>query len=329
MAPLVWPFTWQAKHDTPWLGWAVTRWCVVLNQVVWNGVTDEVAVIANSTTPAAFNQIADLYTFKRVGGIWQMDQDPLFVPETGAMAGLTKKLPATLFATATPLVGSSLAVARDGSYVQAPAESRAIVAEGAKVPVPALRIQPDWDGQAQVSPLWDTQLSEDPETTYFGWAAASVAADGSVLLHNAGSRLEAYQRVDVDENGDPVVGDVVDSPQGPLPSGNSFGTSMAGDPGRGWDWATDRGDPDGFTLQTLSGDTVISRFAYPELVGPTGGFPAIAFALASLTKLAKTVSSGVCQSIAGKYRRCGGPCPLYYVGEVSTRSAPSPCSSPS
>ncbi len=34
----------------------------------------------------------------------------------------------------------------------------------------------------------------------------------------------------------------------------------------------------------------------------TGGLPAIAFALASLTKLAKTASSGVCQSIAGKYR---------------------------
>lgn len=270
--------TWNGgtqSYDTEAVGQLAAATVNVVGSVVWNDVADEVAVTANSTTPAGFNQIADLYTFKREGGTWAGDQDPLVVPEAGAMAGLTKKLPATLFATATPLVGSSLAVARDGSYVQAPAESRAIVAEGAKVPVPALRIRPDWDGQAQVSPLWETQLSEDPETTYFGWSAASVAADGSVLLHNAGSRLEAYQRVDVDENGDPVVGDVADSPQGPLPSGNSFATSMAGDPARGWDWATDRSDPDGYTLQTLSGDSVISRFAYPELVGPTGGFPAL------------------------------------------------------
>ena len=269
--------TWNAgsqSYDTEVVGQLAAATVNVVGSVAWNGVAGEVAVTANSTAPAGFNQIADLYSFKRVDGAWQMDQDPLVVPETGELAGLTKKLPATLFATATPLIGSSLAVARDGSYVQAPSESRAIVAEGAKVPVPALRIQPDWDGQAQVSALWETQLPEEAETTYFGWSAASVAADGSVLLHGAGSRLPAYVRVDVDENG-PVVGEVVDSPQGVLPDGNFFATSMAGDPVRGWDWATDRGDPDGYTVLALSGDTVISRFAYPDLVPATGGFPAI------------------------------------------------------
>ena len=37
MAPLVWPLTWQEKQVTPCDGSAVTRWCVTLNQVVWNG----------------------------------------------------------------------------------------------------------------------------------------------------------------------------------------------------------------------------------------------------------------------------------------------------
>lgn len=260
-------------YDQEVLGKLVSSTGNIVGSVVWNPVREEVAIVATTLSSSGFNHIADLYTFRKTAGSWESDQRPIVVPETGPLAGLTAKLP-SFFGTISPLDRDSLAVAGDGSYVQVPGST--IVTVGTeKVPMPALRIEPAWGASPEVTPLWETQLPEIPDSTYFGWSATSVGADGSVLLNGVGSRVDRYTRVDIDENGDTVVGPIVEAPQGHLESGNSFALSMAGDPARGWEWATDNRDPDGYTVNTLVDDEIVSRFAYPEFVSPTSGFPAI------------------------------------------------------
>ncbi len=249
-----------------------------VGSVVWNPVREELGVVARpvGTSGLGFGHIADLYTFREEAGAWQADHDPLVVPATGQLEGLGKKIPASVFNIGIALSDSNLEVARDGSYVQAPGAVNATVAAGAKVPMPALRIEPDDEGVATVSPIWETQLPVEPDSTYYSWGRTVLAADGAVLLHDAGQRLAAYQRVDIGESGETLVGDVVDAPQGELLI-NWFGSSMAGDPQRGWEWATDVADPDGYTVNVLVDDEVVSRLAYPEAsrdatidVGPDG-----------------------------------------------------------
>lgn len=246
----------------------------IVGSVVWNPVREEVGIVATTLSSSGFNHIADLYTFRESAGSWESDQRPIVVPEAGPLTGLTAKLP-SFFGTVSQLDRHSLAVARDGSYIQAPGSAVVTVGSGEKVPIPAMRIEPAWEASPEVTLLWETQLPEIPDSTYFAWAATSVGADGSVLLNGVGSRVERYVRVDIDENDDVVVDPIVEAPQGQLESGNSFADSMASDPVRGWEWATDRRDPDGYVLNTLVDDELVSRFAYPEFVSPTYGFPAI------------------------------------------------------
>ncbi|MBN8866538.1 MAG: HtaA domain-containing protein [Solirubrobacterales bacterium] len=245
----------------------------IVGSVTWNQVKGELAVIARPASSSNIFHKADLVRFTTDGTGWQKHASPLLLPSEGPYADTSNTT--SPWGEASPVSDfQPLAVARDGSYIHAPGSSSASLAAGGKYAYPALRIEVDGSGDATVSPIPGTLIGDPASSTHW-FSSARSGADGSVILHYTGTDSPAYLRVDVGEDGELVVGEGVSAPQGPLEA-NLFGASIAGDPERGWEWVTDHADPEGYTINVLEDDEILSRIAYPDFIRQAGGYPMIA-----------------------------------------------------
>lgn len=270
--------TWNPATDayeTEVIGRVADSTVNILGSVTWNPVEEELAVISRPATSGGLFHKVDLTRFTpEEGGGWQKHNAPLLLPSDGPYAD-TSSITSTPWGDASPVSDfQSVAVARDGSYIHAPGGSSANLNAGGRYAYPALRIEVEASGDATVSPIAGTLIG-DPATSTRAFASARPGADGSVILHRTGSDSPAYLRVDVDQAGEVEVGEGVQAPQGALDD-NQFGASVAGDTDRGWEWFTDHTDPDGFTVNVLEEDEVVTRIAYPDFVPPAAGYPMLA-----------------------------------------------------
>ncbi|MDO8186857.1 HtaA domain-containing protein [Conexibacter sp. JD483] len=248
--------------------------------IVWNPVRAELAAVAWAPGGSdAYEQDA-LHRFTRDGAGWRHVQTPLRLPSGGAFAGATDVYsPLTTLSFKTADV-TPLAVARDGSYVVAPANGMAVTSAGEQY-YPALHLSVGGDGRATVAAIAGTTTPRTFLGLYFGFSSLTRAADGSLLLHNSDQVMDGYVRIDVSSGRASALGPIVDAPGDAFPpyEMSGFANSLAADPTNGITWATDTFTTEGFRLDAIGGDDrLIGRYRFDEFpaAGGDGAFGRLA-----------------------------------------------------
>ncbi len=155
-----------------------------------------------------------LHRFVRDGASWRHEQTLLRLPDSGVWAGATNaSSPLNSLAFSVPDL-DPLAVARDGSYVVAPATGFALVG-GLEQFYTALHVTVAGDGSAAVAPIPGTITPRTGAGTYYGFASLATAPDGSLLLHNSTQVMDSYVRIDVSGGSAAALGPIVDAPRTP------------------------------------------------------------------------------------------------------------------
>ncbi len=249
-------------------------------ELVYNDVLDELAVLSKNPAPSDLYDGGILYRFQRQDdGGWERVDAVLRAPDGGRWADANILITPWEMAATASLVPrwNNIAVARDGGYV-IPSQTARIrqldpeSGEQVETKLPSVHIAIDGD-EATPRYIEGTVAETHPAFDYYyGWSAASRSHDGSVLIHNSQWGLETFVRVDVVAGKAQVVGPVYRTfDTSPPYQSSTLGHSVAADPVRGWDWITDRSDPDGFVFNAFHEaggvDTMFSRHKQPEFIG--------------------------------------------------------------
>lgn len=240
---------------------------LAVDSLVWNPIAEELAVVqqisaAEGAGPSLANE---LNLFKRdAGGQWVKQTMPLPMPATGPYSGGVRE--ASPFGCPSQFTDQNcLGVARDGSYIQAPASSTFSV-DGAPLPWTAIHIEVS-EGAAQTAAIPGTAATPNEQGVPFGYSATAPGADGTVLLHSTFFSQISIARVDVVDGVAQLVGSPYKAAEhGNLSSSASFAGSIADDAQRGWEWVTDVADPDSYVLNAMADGEIVSRHRYTEFV---------------------------------------------------------------
>lgn len=247
-----------------------------IGAVVWNPLRSELAVTTELDPPADDPYMTDeLNRFRRAGDGWAAQVSPIRLPQEGRFAQATRVRSPFTYRAGIPFDDwRTLAVARDGSYVQAPGAAYAEV-DGERHYWPAIHLTVGGDGVVATSLINGTTPAPDANGTYFGFGSVATAADGSLLLHNSQWLPESFLRVDIVDGEAVAVGEPhldYDTDPDAAYAYSTFAGSMAADQDRGWEWVTNPTDPDGHVLQAVRDGEVFSRFDHRELVGHAQGY---------------------------------------------------------